>query len=96
MKNLEIAALNDCLVWFYGMAFQKEVLFFKLEVHSLDCFSPFFFILLPCLPPFHLSPSFLLWENSPWEKIPNSLFFICHIDFIVLCLFAFDSMFVAF
>ena len=33
---------------------------------------------------------------SPWEKILNSLFSICHVNFIVLCLFAFDWMLVGF
>lgn len=80
MKNLEIAALNDCPVWFYGMASQKEVLFFKLEVHSLDCYSLSFFLYSPSLSPSFPSVSFLFIMEKlvPGKRyrIPYSLYVI--------------------
>ena len=59
MKNLEIAALNDCPVWFYGKAFQKEVLFFKLKVHSLNYYFLSFILYSPFLSSPFPSVSFL-------------------------------------
>lgn len=82
------------LFGFMEWLFKRKFYFSNWKfIHWTINVSPFFFILLPCLHPFHLSP---YGKISPWEKILNSLFFICHINFIVLCLFAFDSMVVAF